>query len=185
MLIVVSLLSPFCSPSTPYSILCFSSFSFCLFSERGRGRRRKKRKGREKRKGKKDGNNGIDNWCKAGGIAGRGILLDWVRWFEKKNPGKEVPAPYTRYAISISDLEEVAKFQGTEFKPGDILLVRTGFVKVVSRYEPSDTSHSFVRWHVRAVTDRRSVCLSDVPTQNGANETDRQLHTQKESTFIG
>lgn len=37
--------------------------------------------------------------------------------------------PTTRHAISHTDLEAVAASQGTEFRPGDILLVRSGFVK--------------------------------------------------------
>ncbi|KAL8278137.1 hypothetical protein RQP46_009461 [Phenoliferia psychrophenolica] len=60
------------------------------------------------------------------GIAGRGILLDWVSWYEKKH-GKAVPAPYFTYRIPISELEEVAAYQNTEFRQGDILLIRTGF----------------------------------------------------------
>lgn len=73
--------------------------------------------------------------------------MDWVAWYEKKH-GKPAPAPYFTYRIPLSELEEgefatykigccfltkklmratVAKAQGTEFRQGDILLVRTGF----------------------------------------------------------
>lgn len=76
--------------------------------------------------GTDEGRLGIAHWCDVGGIAGRGILLDWVAWYEKKH-GKPAPAPYFTYRIPLSELEEVAKAQGTEFRQGDILLVRTGF----------------------------------------------------------
>lgn len=87
--------------------------------------------------------NGIHNWCANGGIAGRGVLLDWVRWCEKT--GKEVPHPCTQTRITIKELEEVAKFQGTTFKPYDILLVRSGFV----------------RWHEKANQQERKTGTQD------------------------
>ena len=70
--------------------------------------------------------NGIDQWSKRGGIVGRGILLDYLAWAE----GQGIQySPIERHAISESDLEAVAAWQGTKFEVGDILLVRSGFVK--------------------------------------------------------
>jgi hypothetical protein len=43
--------------------------------------------------------------CDAGGIAGRGILLDYVSWYEAKH-GKTAPLPYTKHEINVSELEE-------------------------------------------------------------------------------
>lgn len=43
-------------------------------------------------------------------------------------PGVAPPVPVTSHGIPVSELEEVAKFQGTEFKVGDILIVRSGFM---------------------------------------------------------
>jgi hypothetical protein len=43
--------------------------------------------------------------CDAGGIAGRGVLLDYVSWYEAKH-GKPAPPPYTSNVITIAELEE-------------------------------------------------------------------------------
>ncbi|KAK6383965.1 hypothetical protein LTS17_003257 [Exophiala oligosperma] len=70
--------------------------------------------------------NGIDQWSKNGGIVGRGILLDYHSWAQEHNIDY---SPIDRYPISEKDLETVAAWQGTEFRQGDILLIRSGFVK--------------------------------------------------------
>ncbi|KIW87778.1 uncharacterized protein Z519_11752 [Cladophialophora bantiana CBS 173.52] len=69
--------------------------------------------------------NGIDEWSSRGGIVGRGILLDYRSW--AAHQGIEY-SPIERHAISEKDLEAVAAWQGTRFRQGDILLVRSGFV---------------------------------------------------------
>ncbi|KAJ9610450.1 hypothetical protein H2200_005227 [Cladophialophora chaetospira] len=70
--------------------------------------------------------NGIDQWSKRGGIVGRGVLLDFLSWAEEQGISY---SPVERYAISAQDLEAVAARQGTEFRQGDILLIRSGFIK--------------------------------------------------------
>ncbi|KAK2783071.1 hypothetical protein FQN53_009375 [Emmonsiellopsis sp. PD_33] len=70
--------------------------------------------------------NGIDQWTKRGGIVGRGVLIDYLSWANTQ--GIEY-SPIERHAISEKDLEMVAVAQGVEFREGDILLIRSGFVK--------------------------------------------------------
>jgi len=70
--------------------------------------------------------NGIHHWNDRGGIVGRGVLLDYVRYAEKKGIKYEV---MTRHQITIEVLDEMAADQGVELKPGDILIVRSGFTK--------------------------------------------------------
>jgi len=65
-------------------------------------------------------------WTERGGIVGRGILLDYLSWANTQ--GIEY-SPIERHTISVQDLEAVAAAQGTELRHGDILLVRSGFVK--------------------------------------------------------
>ena len=60
------------------------------------------------------------------GICGRGVLLDMVRYWEAKDTPVD---PWTNYAITPEELEECAKAQGTTFRPGDILLLRVGFIR--------------------------------------------------------
>jgi hypothetical protein len=65
-------------------------------------------------------------WTERGGIVGRGVLLDYLSW--ANGQGIEY-SPIERHQISVNDLEAVAADQGTDLRPGDILLVRSGFVK--------------------------------------------------------
>ncbi|PSN66454.1 hypothetical protein BS50DRAFT_677653 [Corynespora cassiicola Philippines] len=71
--------------------------------------------------------NGIHNWCERGGIVGRGVLVDWLRWYEATKG--QAPSPVTRHEISVDELNEVLKWQGTSTRQGDILLVRSGYVR--------------------------------------------------------
>lgn len=50
-----------------------------------------------------------------------------VRWYEHKHGTP--PSPVTRYEIPVQDLEETLKYQGTTLRTGDIMLVRSGYVR--------------------------------------------------------
>ena len=63
-----------------------------------------------------------------GGITGRGVLLDYASWADDK--GISV-SPLETVSLTASTLEEVAASQATELKPGDILLVRTGWLRAL------------------------------------------------------
>ncbi|KAI7486623.1 hypothetical protein KC351_g3200 [Hortaea werneckii] len=82
--------------------------------------------------------NGIHRWCERGGIVGRGVLVDWVAWYEQVE-GVSPPSPVSRHEIPVAELDEVLRFQGTTPRQGDILIVRTGYV----------------RWHDGASEDER------------------------------
>lgn len=60
------------------------------------------------------------------GIIGRGVLLDFVRWADLK--GLQVD-PFDSYAITLDQLLEIAAWEGVSFQRGDILLVRTGWIR--------------------------------------------------------
>ncbi|PMD16387.1 hypothetical protein NA56DRAFT_580542 [Hyaloscypha hepaticicola] len=70
--------------------------------------------------------NGIHNWTKRGGIVGRGVLIDYVSYAAKHNIKYSVTS---RHEISIADIEAIAKEQNVQFKPADILIIRSGWVK--------------------------------------------------------
>ncbi|EKG22417.1 Putative cyclase [Macrophomina phaseolina MS6] len=80
--------------------------------------------------------NGIHKWCERGGIVGRGVLVDWVRWYEHKHGNP--PSPVTRHEIPVSELEETLKYQGTTTRPGDIMLIRSGYVRWHNNATPAD-----------------------------------------------
>ncbi|KAK5126095.1 hypothetical protein LTR85_011450 [Meristemomyces frigidus] len=80
--------------------------------------------------------NGIHNWCERGGIVGRGVLVDWLGWYEKKHG--DPPSAVSRHEIPASELEEVLRYQGTTTRPGDILIVRSGYVRWHNYASPED-----------------------------------------------
>ncbi|KAF7341142.1 hypothetical protein MVEN_01848900 [Mycena venus] len=81
---------------------------------------------------------GIQNAAQKG-IAGRGILLDWAGWMESKNASFNV---FNGTKITAVELNAVATWQGldpaTFSKPGDFLVVRTGFTKQYLALSPHD-----------------------------------------------
>ena len=54
------------------------------------------------------------------------MLLDWRSYALRK---KIKYSPFETHEIPLSELLEVAKIQGTEFKRGDMLLIRTGWTE--------------------------------------------------------
>jgi len=56
--------------------------------------------------------------------------LDYRAWAESQ--GKKVEC-FSDLRIKTSELEEIAKWEGVEFKHGDILIVRTGFTEELGK----------------------------------------------------
>ncbi|MDR1186361.1 MAG: cyclase family protein [Bifidobacteriaceae bacterium] len=67
---------------------------------------------------------GVDAW--AGGIVTRGVLLDIPRHFDAV--GRHYAAN-SKTDIEVSDLAGAAASQGTMIEPGDVVLVRTGWIE--------------------------------------------------------
>jgi len=68
--------------------------------------------------------NGIHHWHDRGGIVGRGVLLDYVRHAAAHHIAYDV---MSRHAISAETLDAMAREQNVTLRPGDILIVRSGF----------------------------------------------------------
>ncbi|CAH0057120.1 unnamed protein product [Clonostachys solani] len=82
-------------------------------------------------------NGGMQAWADHG-IAGRGVLLDYQRYAEAYSIQ---PAYYDNFRITYHDLIKTAKMQNIDLRParsggdietGDILLIRSGFLKYSS-----------------------------------------------------
>ncbi|KAI5456069.1 hypothetical protein BGZ63DRAFT_409452 [Mariannaea sp. PMI_226] len=58
-------------------------------------------------------------------ITGRGVLLDWFLWAQKKNIMID---HFSTDAIPLDQLLAVASSQNVNFLPGDILFIRTGWL---------------------------------------------------------
>ncbi len=68
---------------------------------------------------------GIHNLARRG-IAGRAVLLDWRSWALRQGI---VYSPFSTYPVPLSDLKAVAAEQDVQFLPGDILLIRSGWIE--------------------------------------------------------
>ncbi|KAJ5604594.1 hypothetical protein N7510_009748 [Penicillium lagena] len=68
--------------------------------------------------------NGLQSWCSKG-LAGRGVLIDYVSYAKRR--GIEVNH-FSGHAISVEDVLAIAEEQGVEFRTGDVLFLRTGYV---------------------------------------------------------
>ncbi|EUC48767.1 hypothetical protein COCMIDRAFT_33840 [Bipolaris oryzae ATCC 44560] len=77
----------------------------------------------------------LDQWQLRGGVVGRGVLLDYAKYVESE--GIQV-SPFTYHSITAQILEEVADFQGTELRAGDILVVRTGYVGALPKLNETE-----------------------------------------------
>ena len=69
---------------------------------------------------------GVRGWTKSGAdkyppIVARGVLIDVAK-------AKNVAHLPTSYAITVADLQEALKKQGTTLRPGDVVLTRTGLM---------------------------------------------------------
>ncbi|KIX07495.1 uncharacterized protein Z518_02148 [Rhinocladiella mackenziei CBS 650.93] len=75
--------------------------------------------------------NGVDRWEKKG-IVGRGILVDYDRWRRAHGVEYNVLPPTAveegPTPTPLEHLKAVLKWQGTDVRFGDILVLRTGFV---------------------------------------------------------
>ena len=66
------------------------------------------------------------DWHERGGLVARGVLLDYKAYAEAKGIKYSC---FDSHKITVADMEAVAKHQGTEFKFGDVLIVRSGFTE--------------------------------------------------------
>ncbi|CAL1708206.1 unnamed protein product [Somion occarium] len=81
---------------------------------------------------------GIHNWAQHG-ICGRGVFLDLVKHYTAD--GKPLPYdPWAAHPIPLRDIEDCAKMQGVEFRQGDILILRVGFIQRYTMATPEERS---------------------------------------------
>ena len=72
-------------------------------------------------------------WSDNGGIVGRGVLLDYAAWADAKDLK---PAIFEPTSIPVSTLQEIAAHQGTTLREGDILFVRSGYIRAYNSLTP-------------------------------------------------
>ncbi|KAK3370468.1 putative cyclase-domain-containing protein [Podospora didyma] len=113
----------------------------------------------------------IDHWHARGCLVGRGVLIDFQRYIDETTPEGTPPYhPLDGYRITVADIETIAKRQGVEFKPGDILLVRTGYTEMLA----APTAADFAKFAAQT--------LSGV---HGTEETARWIWNRRISAVAG
>ncbi|CAL5867825.1 uncharacterized protein PFLUO_LOCUS2046 [Penicillium psychrofluorescens] len=73
--------------------------------------------------------NGLDAWS-AKGIAGRGILIDYVDWAHER--GIQYDA-LTNHPIPVDHVKEIISEKNITIRQGDILFMRTGYVQAYAK----------------------------------------------------
>jgi kynurenine formamidase len=79
------------------------------------------------------GRNTIDHWARRG-IVARAVLLDVAGVLADAG---ETVDPGASRAITVAELEAARERAGVEFRPGDVLLLHTGFLAWYLRQEPA------------------------------------------------
>lgn len=77
--------------------------------------------------------NGLQSWSSRG-LAGRGVLIDYASYAKRR--GIDVKQ-FSGHAIPIKDVLAIAKEQNVEFRQGDVLFLRTGYVAAYKELDGS------------------------------------------------
>ncbi|GAP91484.1 hypothetical protein SAMD00023353_3100880 [Rosellinia necatrix] len=96
----------------------------------------------------------LDHWHAAGGLVARGVFIDFKEWAEKKaraegKTGEDaISHPLDGHRITVEQIETIAKDQGVDFRPGDVLIVRTG----LTEYLQAPTPEVFAKLQNRGIS---------------------------------
>lgn len=71
----------------------------------------------------------INHWHDRGGMVTRGVFIDFRLWADEQ--GRKFNC-FDADKITLEDIKTVAKKQGVEFRPGDVLIIRSGFTEELS-----------------------------------------------------
>ncbi|GFF26776.1 hypothetical protein IFM58399_01515 [Aspergillus lentulus] len=99
---------------------------------------------------------GIGYWAKKG-IAGRGVLIDYLSWAEKK--GISVDA-LSQHVVSLDDVLTIARECKIEFKKGDIFFLRVGLTRT---------------WDAMDAQQKREYSQQSTPKHAGIEQSERVL----------
>ena len=107
---------------------------------------------------------GIQHWAQAG-IAGRGVLIDYVSYAEKKGVNY---SSFEAHQFKLSEIREIAHYCNIEFRKGDILLVRSGTTKA---------------WDSMSMADKAAYGAAGSPSHAGLEATEDMLRFLWDSGF--
>lgn len=82
---------------------------------------------------------GIQRWSEIGGVVGRGVLIDYAAWAESQGRRDDM-CTSTKIVhedlLSAFNMQQTISSQPLELKSGDILLIRSGFIKAYQSLTP-------------------------------------------------
>ncbi|RKL15979.1 hypothetical protein BFJ68_g5228 [Fusarium oxysporum] len=78
---------------------------------------------------------GIDAYANNGGIIGRGVLIDWYSWSQRKNISL---SPFQTNAVEMSHIHAIIAEENIEFCQGDVLFIRVGFTAHYNTLTPKE-----------------------------------------------
>ncbi|KAA8646792.1 uncharacterized protein ATNIH1004_005467 [Aspergillus tanneri] len=96
----------------------------------------------------------IDHWHERGCMAGRGVLIDFKRYADIHGITYSV---FSDFRISPDDIEAVARDQGLQFRPGDILLLRFGFTEALASMTGDEQAASLASHRVCGVEGSKAM----------------------------
>ncbi|KAJ6050231.1 uncharacterized protein N7446_005530 [Penicillium canescens] len=108
---------------------------------------------------------GIHSICDHGGITGRGILLDYAEWASKNSISVSA---LTSEAITLENLQKVAKDHNLNFQKGDVLFIRSGFTEAYNKLNNDQ---------------RKQLALRPSPDFNGVEATEEMVRWLWEKQF--
>ncbi|KAI0594082.1 putative cyclase-domain-containing protein [Biscogniauxia sp. FL1348] len=75
----------------------------------------------------------LEHWHARGGLVARGVLIDFAAWAQDsgEESGDISAHPLDGHRITVAQIEAIAARQGVAFRPGDVLLLRTGLTDVM------------------------------------------------------
>ncbi|KAG9665055.1 hypothetical protein KCU64_g251, partial [Aureobasidium melanogenum] len=88
---------------------------------------------------------GIQVIAENGGIVGRGVLLDYVRYASKKGISYD---PLTNHAISLAEIKDMIHDEKIEIRRGDVLLIRAGLSKWIRDSTPESIGPFAIASHM-------------------------------------
>nr|POE47145.1 hypothetical protein CFP56_00477 [Quercus suber] len=71
----------------------------------------------------------LNHWHARGGMVARGVLIDYKAYADENGIDFN---PFNDDQISIKDIETIAAKQGVEFRPGDVIIIRSGFTEALT-----------------------------------------------------
>ncbi|KAI5927613.1 putative cyclase-domain-containing protein [Camillea tinctor] len=86
----------------------------------------------------------LEHWHTRGGLVARGVLIDFQAWAEsqsgERGEGEVIsPHPLDGHRITVAQIETIAAAQGVAFRPGDVLVLRTGLTDVMRNPPSAET----------------------------------------------